>query len=101
MVEISPDVATALGVNPRHFPVAVFLGTLGAWATDLWLAVQEIKAVKKAAPTGRKNETEYQMLRKLQILARLQLEAEIGVQPRLLFTLPSICDGPQLSIGSD
>ncbi len=48
MIEISPDVFAALGINPRHFPVAVFLGTFGAWATDLWLAVHEIKNLKPA-----------------------------------------------------
>ena len=47
LIEIAPDVFTSLGVNPRHFPVAVFCGTMGAWATDLWLAVQEIKALKE------------------------------------------------------
>ena len=56
MVEISPDVFAALGINPRHFPVAVFVGTFGAWATDLWLAVQEIKAVKKPAANGKPDE---------------------------------------------
>jgi len=49
MVDISPDVFASLGLNPRNFPVALFLGTLGAWATDLWLVVEEIKALKKPA----------------------------------------------------
>jgi hypothetical protein len=49
MVDISPDVFASLGINPRNFPVALFLGTLGAWATDLWLVVEEIKALKKPA----------------------------------------------------
>ena len=53
MVDISPDVFTALGLNPRHFPVALFLGTFGAWMADLWLAVQEIKAQKKPATNGK------------------------------------------------
>lgn len=52
MVEISPDVAASLGLNPRHFPVAVFLGTFGAWATDLMLAVQQIKAKKPPPSQG-------------------------------------------------
>ena len=47
MVEISPDVAASLGVNPRHYPVAVFCGCLGLWATDLWLAVNELKQLRK------------------------------------------------------
>jgi hypothetical protein len=49
MVEISPDVFESLGINPRNFPVALFLGTLGVWATDLWLVVEEIKGLKKPA----------------------------------------------------
>lgn len=47
MVDISPDVFVALGLNPRNFPIALFVGTLGAWASDLWLAVEEIKSLKK------------------------------------------------------
>lgn len=57
MVELSPDVAAALGMNPRHYPVAVFCGCMGLWATDLFLAVQELKAMEaernlKPATTG-------------------------------------------------
>lgn len=51
MVDISPDVLSAMGVNPRHFPVAVFFGMFGAWATGLWMAVQEIKAQKNHEKT--------------------------------------------------
>jgi len=57
MVEVSPDVAASLGMNPRNYPVAVFLGCLGLWGTDLFLAVQELKAMelerqpKPAVPT--------------------------------------------------
>src|ERR1051325_10961444 len=47
MVDLSPDVAALLGVNPRHYPLAVFVGTAGLWATDIWLAVQELKAMKE------------------------------------------------------
>lgn len=48
MVELSPDVCAAMGVNPRNFPTAIFFGTLGLWTTDLWLAVQDLKAMKEA-----------------------------------------------------
>lgn len=50
MIELSPDVFTSLGINPRNFPVAVFFGTFGLWATDLWLAVQDLKAMKEKRP---------------------------------------------------
>lgn len=50
MVDLAPDVCTSMGLNPRHFPVAVFFGTFGAWATDLWLAVEEIKASASKKP---------------------------------------------------
>src|SRR5207302_10756996 len=52
MVELSPDVCAALGINPRNFPVAIFFGTFGLWATDLWLAVQELKAMKEKKPAS-------------------------------------------------
>ncbi|PYJ83062.1 MAG: hypothetical protein DME22_16655 [Verrucomicrobia bacterium] len=47
MVELSPDVFAALGLDPRHYPVMVFAGCFGLWATDLWLAVQDLKAMKE------------------------------------------------------
>ncbi len=47
MIELSPDVAAAFGVNPRHYPIGIFLGTFGLWATDIWMAVQELKAMKE------------------------------------------------------
>ena len=43
MIELAPDVAASMGVNPRNYPLAVFLGTFGLWSTDIWMAVQEIK----------------------------------------------------------
>lgn len=55
MVELSPEVFASLGVNPKHYPVAVFFGVLGFWSTDLWLAVQDIKAMKaKKQPDANK-----------------------------------------------
>ena len=50
MVDLSPEVCEALGINPRHFPVAIFCGIFLWWATDLWLAVEEVKAMKQAEP---------------------------------------------------
>jgi hypothetical protein len=44
MVETSPDFLAALGVDPRSFPITVFLGGLGLWASNLWLCVDELKA---------------------------------------------------------
>ena len=51
MVELSPDVAAAFGLNPRHYPIGIFLGTFGLWATDIWMAVQELKAMKEKKAT--------------------------------------------------
>lgn len=45
MIELSPDVAASLGLNPRNYPVAVFCGCLGLWGADLALAVQELKQI--------------------------------------------------------
>lgn len=46
MVDLAPDVAASMGLNPRHYPLGIFLGTFGLWATDIWLVVQEVKALK-------------------------------------------------------
>jgi hypothetical protein len=59
MVGVSPDVAAALGVDPKNYPLTVFFGTFGAWAADLWLIVQEFKASKKeAAPAASQGKPE-------------------------------------------
>lgn len=60
MIELSPDVAASLGLNPKHYPVAVFVGCLGLWGTDLWLAVQELKAMqtKRVTPPAMSPEAE-------------------------------------------
>ena len=50
MVDLSPEVFASLGINPRHYPVAVFFGVLGLWSTDLWLVVQDLKAMKEKKP---------------------------------------------------
>jgi len=56
MVDLSPDVFTSLGLDPRHYPVAVFVGVLGLWSTDLWLVVQDLKAMKEKKPEVQKPE---------------------------------------------
>jgi hypothetical protein len=45
MIDLSPDVAASLGLNPRNYPVAVFCGCLGLWGADLALAVNELKQI--------------------------------------------------------
>lgn len=65
MVELSPEVAASLGVNPRHYPVAVFVGCLGLWGTDLFLAVQELKqlqAQRSATPAAATPDPEGRLL---------------------------------------
>lgn len=47
IVELAPDVAASLGVNPRHFPLGICLATMTLWGTDLFLAVQDLKAMKE------------------------------------------------------
>jgi hypothetical protein len=46
MVETSPDVAALMGLSPETLPVATFLGGLGLWATNLWLAVDELRRLQ-------------------------------------------------------
>lgn len=46
MVETSPDVAAAMGISPETMPIATFLGGLGLWATNLWLAVDELRRLQ-------------------------------------------------------
>jgi len=47
MIELSPDVAASLGVSPKDYPVVIFFGALGLWAADLFMAVNELKAMKE------------------------------------------------------
>jgi len=47
MVETSPDVVAALGLDPSTYPIATFIGGLGLWATNLWLCVDELKALQR------------------------------------------------------
>ena len=56
MVDLSPEVFTSLGIDPRHYPVAVFFGVLGLWSTDLWLVVQDLRAMKEKKPEVSKPE---------------------------------------------
>ena len=50
MVETSPDMAAALGIDPKSYPIATFLGGLGLWATNLWLCLEELRAMRPPAP---------------------------------------------------
>jgi len=45
MVETSPDVLAALGLDPKTYPLTVFVGSLGLWASNLWLCVDELKSM--------------------------------------------------------
>ena len=47
MVETSPEVIAALGLDPRTYPIAAFVGALGIWGTNIWLAVDELKRLQK------------------------------------------------------
>lgn len=47
MVGTAPDVAALIGISPETMPVATFLGGLGLWATNLWLAVDELRAIRE------------------------------------------------------
>ncbi len=46
LIELAPDVARELGVDPKRYCLWVFFGTLGMWGTDIWLAVDELKAMR-------------------------------------------------------
>jgi hypothetical protein len=48
MTEVSPDVAAAFGIDPRYYPVTAFIGALGMWGTNLWLVVDELKALQRS-----------------------------------------------------
>jgi len=50
MVETSPEVVAALGLDPKSYPIATFLGGLGLWTTNLWLCVDELRALRPAQP---------------------------------------------------
>ena len=55
MVETSPDVLAAMGMDPRNYPMVVFFGALGLWGTNLWLCVDDLKRMqeeKKKAETA-------------------------------------------------
>jgi len=43
LMELSPDVATAMGIDPKHYPVAVFATIVGCGFTDFWLALDELR----------------------------------------------------------
>ncbi len=58
MVELSPDVARELGVNPKNFCLAIFFGTFGLWATEVYLAIDDFE--RRAAEREAKREKEKQ-----------------------------------------
>lgn len=43
MVEVSPDALASIGLDPRRYPLTVFLGALGMWGGTVLLAVEELK----------------------------------------------------------
>ena len=43
MLEVAPDAFAAMGLNVKHFPVVLFFGTVGLWATDMWFAIDDVK----------------------------------------------------------
>jgi hypothetical protein len=47
MVETSPDVLAALGMDPSNYPLTVFCGALGLWGANLWLCVDELKKLQE------------------------------------------------------
>jgi hypothetical protein len=47
MVESSPQVLEALGMDPRTYPLSVCAGCLGLWAANLWLCVDELRTLQK------------------------------------------------------
>ena len=47
MVETSPDVLAALGMDPSNYPLTVFCGALGLWGTNIWLCVDELKKMQE------------------------------------------------------
>jgi hypothetical protein len=47
MVETSPQVAEALGINDRHFPLFAFFGALTLWGSNAALTVVELGKLEK------------------------------------------------------
>lgn len=54
MVELSPDVVGVLGINPKHYPVAAFVGAMGLWGANIWGAVNEIRSLQSTPAPGPK-----------------------------------------------
>ena len=56
ILELAPDVCRSLGLDPRHYPIVLVVGTVGLWTSDIWLAIQELKQIaadrKKQAKPG-------------------------------------------------
>lgn len=47
IVDCSPDLLQSLGVDPKNYPLTVCIGSLGLWATNIWLCVDELRAMQK------------------------------------------------------
>jgi len=47
MVDLSPEVLASMGIDPRKYAIAIFLGTLGLWGSNLWLVVDELSGRKR------------------------------------------------------
>jgi hypothetical protein len=48
LVELSPDVARELGIDPRHFAIGIFLGVLVDHRLEVWKAIDELKEIGRA-----------------------------------------------------
>jgi hypothetical protein len=48
IADISPEILTSLGMDPRSYPVTVAVGMLGLWATNIWLVVEELNKLAEA-----------------------------------------------------
>ena len=47
LVDTSPEILAAMGLDPRTYPIAVAVGCLGLWGTNLWMAIDELKSMQK------------------------------------------------------
>lgn len=47
MIDVSPDVMASMGIDPKNYPATVFLGGLSMWGMNLWLCIDDLKAIQK------------------------------------------------------